>query len=188
MSKILFFAAGFLLAVVILAGGVTLYFITGMAPAATADAPMPFEKTIARVSLRSHTNKFLTAESPVPGDEANMLAGADLYKQHCEVCHGLPGQPLPEYAVGMYPTIPQLFKGKGDSNNAVGVINWKIVNGIRLTGMPAFNQSLSETQMWQLTELLKNCLKLPDSVKKELASAPPQAIVSQLTPQKPAGK
>jgi mono/diheme cytochrome c family protein len=27
----------------------------------------------------------------VSADEPNFLAGADVYKQHCAACHGLPG-------------------------------------------------------------------------------------------------
>ena len=41
---------------------------------------------------------------------------------------------------------------------------WKVANGIRLTGMPGFKQSLSETQMWQISLMLANADKLPRSV------------------------
>jgi hypothetical protein len=38
--------------------------------------------------------------------------------------------------------------------------------------MPSFNQSLSETQMWQISLLLANADKLPASVKAVLAAQP----------------
>jgi len=42
-------------------------------------------------------------------------------------------------------------------------------NGIRLTGMPSFNKTLSDTQRWQVSLLLANADKdLPDPVKKIL--------------------
>ena len=41
---------------------------------------------------------------------------------------------------------------------------WKVANGIRLTGMPGFKQSLSETQMWQISLMLANADRLPRSV------------------------
>ena len=47
---------------------------------------------------------------------------------------------------------------------------WRIANGIRLTGMPGFGKSLSETQMWQIALLLKNAEKLPASVKTALVT------------------
>ena len=39
-----------------------------------------------------------------------------------------------------------------------------IQHGIRLTGMPAWAQSLSDRQIWQLTTFLKHMNKLPPQV------------------------
>jgi len=51
----------------------------------------------------------------------------------------------------------------------VGETYWKVANGIRLTGMPAFGHTLSDTQMWQVSLLLKNADKeLPDPVTRIL--------------------
>jgi hypothetical protein len=84
---------GFILAIAISVGCVFLYFSTGMAPVATADPPMPFEKKIANMALAAHIEKQHIPPSSVPADEPNFLAGASVYKQHCALCHGLPGQP-----------------------------------------------------------------------------------------------
>jgi thiosulfate dehydrogenase len=45
---------------------------------------------------------------------------------------------------------------------------WKVDNGIRLTGMPAFAGTLSDTQIWQVSQLLANGAKLPDAVSQFL--------------------
>jgi thiosulfate dehydrogenase len=51
------------------------------------------------------------------------------------------------------------------SDDEPGETYWKVSNGIRLTGMPAFNHVLTDTQMWQVTLLLKNAdQQLPDPV------------------------
>jgi thiosulfate dehydrogenase len=42
------------------------------------------------------------------------------------------------------------------------------VHGIRLTGMPGFRGSLSDTQAWQVSILLAHADHLPDSVKSAL--------------------
>jgi len=47
---------------------------------------------------------------------------------------------------------------------------WKVENGIRLTGMPAFKGQLSEKQIWQVSVLVKNADKISASVKNELAA------------------
>jgi mono/diheme cytochrome c family protein len=50
-----------------------------------------------------------------------------------------------------------------------GETYWKVANGIRLTGMPGFNQQLSTTEMWQVSLLLANADKLSEPVKTILA-------------------
>jgi thiosulfate dehydrogenase len=57
----------------------------------------------------------------------------------------------------------------GVSDDEAGETYWKVANGIRLTGMPAYNHVLSDTQMWQVSLLLKNAnQQLPDPVVKIL--------------------
>jgi mono/diheme cytochrome c family protein len=55
------------------------------------------------------------------------------------------------------------------SDDEAGETYWKVANGIRLTGMPAFSKVLSDTEMWQVSLLLKNADKeMPDPVVKIL--------------------
>ena len=61
-----------------------------------------------------------------------------------------------------------LLNGQGVTNDPVGVTYWKVANGIRLTGMPGFNGSLSTDQMWQVSLLLANANKLPATVVSAL--------------------
>jgi thiosulfate dehydrogenase len=51
-----------------------------------------------------------------------------------------------------------------------GETYWKVAGGIRMTGMPGFDKSLSTTQMWQVSLLLANADKLPQPVKDSLAA------------------
>jgi hypothetical protein len=68
----------------------------------------------------------------------------------------------------MFPKPPKLLEGKGVTDDSPGETYWKVANGIRLSGMPSFSDSLSQTQMWQVSLLLANADKLPDSVKSAL--------------------
>jgi mono/diheme cytochrome c family protein len=64
----------------------------------------------------------------------------------------------------------------GVSDDPPAETHWKVANGIRLTGMPAFNQVLSENQMWQVSLLLANADKpLPPSAVEILRGLPPPA-------------
>ena len=78
-----------------------IYFTGGHAPVAVTDPPLPFERKIAQASLHAYMAKQKPIESPIQADEKNLLAGADVYKQNCAVCHGLPAEPESAIAHGM---------------------------------------------------------------------------------------
>jgi mono/diheme cytochrome c family protein len=166
---------GFILGVVLtgllLAGGAYWYFATGHAPVAASAPPMPFERTFARMGLHSYLAKLPHPKPPMPADEANLAAGAKVYVQNCAVCHGLPTMEKTAIARGMFPPPPPLFQGKGVTDDEEWETYWKVENGIRMTGMPEFKDSLTETQIWQATLLVKNADKLPAAVRGDLASA-----------------
>ncbi len=166
------FIAGLVLGIILVPVLVYFYFASGTAPVATTDSDMPFETLLADKAQNARIEKDMPKNVPIPANEANYLAGAELYKQHCAVCHGLPLSPKTAIATGMYPHPPQLFMGKGVTDDPPGESYWKIFNGLRLTGMPGFSKSLNETQMWQLALLLANADKLPSSAKAALVAPP----------------
>lgn len=161
---------GILLAVLLIAGSVYLYFASGHAPVATSAPPMPFEKSLARTGLHAYLDKLPHPEPQVPADEANLIAGAKVYKEQCANCHGLPNEPKTAVAQGMYPVPPQLFHGVGVTDDEAWESYWKAENGIRMTGMPGFKGQLTEKQIWQVAVLVKNADKINDAVKKELSA------------------
>jgi len=161
---------GILLGMLLITGGVYYFISSGHAPVATTAPPIPFEKTFARLGLNAYLAKLPHPEPQVPADEANLVAGAKVYKEQCAACHGLPGEPKGAIARGMYPAPPELFHGVGVTDDDAWESYWKVENGIRLTGMPGFKGQLTETQIWQVSVLVKNADKISESVKKELAA------------------
>ena len=167
------FVVGVLIGVLLVAAGAWFYFTTGWAPVAVADPPMMFEKKLAHGALNARVNKDPhTDPPPVPVNETTYLAGADVYKQNCAVCHGLPGEAQSGIAKGMFPKPPELFHGTGVTDDPAWETYWKAKNGIRLTGMPAFKEALNDTQIWQVSVLLANADKITPAVKSALASTP----------------
>ncbi|MGB7585970.1 MAG: c-type cytochrome [Terriglobales bacterium] len=146
------------------------YFSTGQAPVATSASPMPFERKLAHRALDAAIGREMPKTVPIQPDEANLAAGALLYREHCAVCHGLPGQQRTAIAAGMYPHPPKLMEGKGVTDDEPGESYWKVAHGIRLSGMPGFESRLSQTQMWQVSLLVANADKLPKSVQDTLAA------------------
>jgi len=176
------FIAGLLLGFLIVPFGLYLYLSGGSAPVATTDSDMPFENYFAHKALDARIAKDMPKTVPIQPTEANYLAGADLYKQHCAVCHGLPLSQKSSIATGMYPHPPLLLEGKGVTDDEPGESYWKIFNGIRLTGMPGFSKSLSETQMWQIALLVANADKLPGSAKASLVAPTAPSLPAATTP------
>ena len=166
------FIIGIVIGVLLVAAGVWFYFSTGRAPVAAADPPMPFEKKLANGALHARIDKDPHTDPPVPADEATYLAGADVYKHNCALCHGLPGESQSAIAEGMYPKPPELFHGTGVTDDPAWETYWKAKNGLRLSGMPSFKGRLNDTQLWQVSVLLANADKISPAVKTVLASPP----------------
>lgn len=156
------------------------WFKWGNPPVAVADKPLPFERQIVSVPLHARIDREMVATPPIQADEANLVAGAQIYHDDCASCHGFHGRPSP-FAAQMYPRTPQLWQ-KHRNGNVVGVSDdppgetyWKVANGIRLSGMPAFDKILSETQMWQVSLLLANADKpLPPAAVNLVNGAAPE--------------
>jgi len=168
------FLAGFIFALLILAGYIYGYFRFGYAPVATASSPWPYEVQLAHMALGARIDKEAPKAAPFQATEADMLDGAHAYREDCAACHGLPGQKKTHIATGMYPEPPQLFEGHGVTDDPAGETYWKVANGIRLTGMPAYKQSLSEKQMWEISILLAGADKLSAPVTEVLRKPVPE--------------
>jgi thiosulfate dehydrogenase len=156
---------GVILTIVLIVVGGYLYLVGGYAPVATSAPPLPFEKTLTGIALNARMNKELPQNVPIEATEANLLAGAKIYQKDCAVCHGLPEGTKTAIAKGMFPPPPQLLMGKGVTDDSAGESYWKVANGIRLTGMPGFRNTLKDEQLWQVSLFLQKADKLPASVK-----------------------
>jgi thiosulfate dehydrogenase len=164
------FLIGLIVGLIVIPIGIYMYFSSGTAPVATASTPMPFEKMLASLALHARLRKEMPKSSPIPADEATFMAGAQVYKDNCAVCHGLPGQAQTAIALGMFPKPPKLTEGTGVSDDPPEETYWKVAGGIRMTGMPGFEKLLSPTQMWQVSLLVANSNKLPKTITDSLTS------------------
>jgi thiosulfate dehydrogenase len=140
-----------------------LYLRFGHPPVTVADPAFPAEKNIVHVPLNERIDADAPHNSPISPSETNLVAGAHIYREQCAVCHGLYGRPSP-LADNMYPPVPQLWRPHGHgvvgvSDDPVGETYFKVANGIRLTGMPAFDHILSQNEIWEVSLLLANADK-----------------------------
>lgn len=178
MGRILF---GMILGVLMVPLAVAGWLRWGRPPVAVADPPLPFERQIAHDALDTRIDREMPKTQPVHPDEENFVAGARIYRDQCAACHGFHAKPS-EFGPHMFPDAPQLWEKHpnsevvGVSDDAPGETFWKVDNGIRLTGMPAFHDVLSETQIWQVSVLLANADKpLPPGALQILRGEPAAA-------------
>jgi thiosulfate dehydrogenase len=163
------FFLGVLVGLLILPLGLYLYVATGHAPVATADASMPMEAFFAKIGRKARIKAEQPKRDLSTFNTSDLEAGADIYQKDCAFCHGLPNQQKPDAAKGMFPRAPQLLdKEDMVTDDPVGESFWKVKNGIRLSGMPGFKDSLSESQIWQVSALLARADQLPPEVSAKL--------------------
>lgn len=152
------------------------YLAYGKPPVATADSPFPLEARIVSIPLDARIRRDMRdipSTPPVPLDDTTLTAGAEVYKTECAFCHGTAAMPSATAAT-MFPRAPQLWaKHKngvvGVSDDPVGETFWKVKNGIRLSGMPAYGTILSDVDIWQVSLLLSVADKpMPASATKFL--------------------
>jgi thiosulfate dehydrogenase len=138
-----------------------LYLRFGYVPVAVDGPLIPFEEMLAGTAVQARIAREAPAKAALPASELNLIEGAKIYRERCVECHGLPGGTPSAISKGMYPAPPQFFERKVMGNELVGQDYWIVANGIRLTGMPAYRQSLSEEQLWQVSQFISNRGNLP---------------------------
>ena len=159
-------ALGAILTIGLILIGGYVFVISGGVPMSTASSPLPLEKTLARLALDASDRAERQTQDPLKVNDENLLAGAKVYHDHCAFCHGTPNKHADPTSTGMFPQPPQLFSADGMvTDDPEGITHWKVTNGIRLTGMPAFGNILSDAQRWQVTMLVAHADKLPPQVQ-----------------------
>jgi len=172
------FLGGILFGIILTAICLWAYIRFGNVPVAVSDTGWKIERQIAHQALGRRIDSEMIKTPPIEADASAFQAAAPLYIQKCAFCHGTPDKPSAmEHAE--FPDAPQLFKKHrngvvGVSDDEPGETYWKIKNGIRLSGMPSYKNDLSETEMWQVAQMLANADKLPAGVMQQLLQPAPQ--------------
>ncbi len=96
-----------------------------------------------------------------------MAKGAEDYAAMCAQCHLAPGNPPTELQRGLYPR-PPVFHELEHEAHGPGENFWVIKNGIKLTGMPAWNATHSDEEIWGLVAFIE---QLPGMTADEYRKA-----------------
>jgi thiosulfate dehydrogenase len=162
------FVAGVVAAVFVALVGGYVILQSGLVPANADAEPGRLETWAAQTSLHATlAREAPKGPDPVALTDENLIAGVDLYGQHCAICHGTAkgDASASPVAKGLYPRPPQLATD-GVEDDPEGVSFWKITHGIRWTGMPSWKGALTDQQIWTLALFLKHMDKLPPAAQR----------------------
>jgi mono/diheme cytochrome c family protein len=85
--------------------------------------------------------------------EEQLAAGARAFDEMCAGCHGAPGREPFLGAKYMNPEPPDFGESAGEQTQAE--LFWVIKHGIRMTGMPAWGPTHSDTELWELAKFVE---------------------------------
>jgi len=114
---------------------------------------------------------YLDARNPLGKTRDNLTGGAELFAEHCVLCHGRAGQGNGEGAADLDPPPPNLaglyggpMERMAGGRKMMGGRNmdaftfWAVSEGGEAlgTGMPAYKDVLSEDERWQILLYMAN--------------------------------
>jgi thiosulfate dehydrogenase len=162
------FVFGVVMTIVVAVASGYIILSSGLIPANADASPGWLETWAATTSLDATLRREAPAgTNPVALTDDNLVAGIELFRQHCAICHGTAqgDAAASPVANGEYPRPPHLATD-GVEDDPEGFSFWKIKHGIRWTGMPSWKSTLSDQQIWTLALFLKHMDKLPPAVEQ----------------------
>ncbi len=164
--KSLVFIIGFALGIFVVIGGFLLYARLGFVDP-RADIPVPpLEADSAMKFLDASLDRRAPdSKNPVPDSDTDILAGMKLYQSDCAGCHGDIAHAESPLADSFYPRPPQFQADKPDMPENQNF--YLIKHGIRYSGMPAWERSMTDRQIWQVVLFLSHMDKLPPSLQEQ---------------------
>jgi thiosulfate dehydrogenase len=178
------FVVGFVVAIVVVFLAGFCYVRLGFFDPRADIAVGSLESKIAMPSLDAAIDRRAPqSQNPVQPTEANLTAGIKVYQANCASCHGDVGHPHGALAEALYPRAPQFVEDAPDMPENQNY--YIIAHGIRLSGMPAWKQVLSEQEMWQVTTLLSHMDKLPPQVSDAWKAMAGGSLKAESTPEGP---
>ena len=139
--------------------------LLGFFPTAANVEPPHWEQHLAMsaadASMERHAPRVT---NPLMPNEDNLIQGIKLYTMNCALCHGSLDHKPSTLANSFYPPPPNLVADPPDDPE--WHIFYTIRTGVRYTGMPAWDKTLTNDDMWKITMFLSHMDKLPPAVQE----------------------
>ena len=159
------FLLGVVLTLLILVFGGLGFALLGFFPTTANVEPPHWEQHLAMsasdASMERHAPRVT---NPLMPNDQNLIDGIKLYTMNCAGCHGTLDRKPNTFGASFYPAAPNLVSDPPDDPE--WHIFYTIRTGVRYTGMPAWEKTLSSDDMWKVTMFLSHMEKLPPAVQE----------------------
>ena len=158
------FVLGIIFAIAVLVIGGAGVALLGFLPTRANVQTPETERHLAMSALDNSVERHAPrTNNPIPPSDENLIAGLKVYTMHCALCHGDLDRKPSTVGTSFYPPAPNLILDPLDDPE--WHIYFIVRNGVRYTGMPAWDKTLSESDMWKVTSFLSHLEKLPPAVQ-----------------------
>jgi len=141
----------------------------------TASTPHPWPIAWATHETMIKAVRRNAAAMPPPPrfTPAEVAAGLRTYDANCAVCHGAPGVGRAAWVSGMTPAPPSLLDTARQWTP--NQLYWIVRQGVRMTAMPAWDQTLTKADVWDVVAFLEALPRLTaaDYARGRAQPAPP---------------
>jgi mono/diheme cytochrome c family protein len=98
-------------------------------------------------------------KNPLPESDEVLSQGRQVFLESCALCHGPDGRGKTYIGLNMYPPAMDMSSPHVQHWSDAELF-WIIRNGVRLTGMPSWESSISENDTWKLARFIHNVPRL----------------------------
>jgi len=159
-SRIGSFLAGCLATLLAFFLGALLFIRSGLFEVAASKPHGPLVYQVVKTTM-VHAVRLRARGTAAPPrfERGRILAGFCAYEAHCVTCHGALSVARDRWANGLTPDPPYLIDAP--LHWTPGQLHWIITNGVKMTAMPAWGDSLSDSEVWNLVAFLETANRQP---------------------------
>ena len=118
-------------------------------------------RNVRRMAIPAGANRL---ENPLPSSPEILAEARDHFADHCAICHGNDGQGNTVIGRNLYPPAPDMTQEE-TQRLTDGELFYIIKNGIRFTGMPAWEEEHTDEETWKQVLFIRH---LPNLTPEEL--------------------
>ena len=149
----------------------------GLNGLSTREAPTAAERVLARAARRWATPRGARAAiNPVSFSPDVWAESRAHFADHCATCHASDGSGQTEIGQRFYPRAPDM-RLPATQELTDGELYWIIVNGVRLTGMPAWGPGGDhDLGTWNLVHFIRRLNELTPEQITEMETLNPRSL------------